>query len=187
MALVIPSGFCEIAIIHQHNSTLQRAVCTFGLDTDVVEVMENVGDAWEDNMLAEMNSVWTMVGMAARVALGTVFTKAYATPGAGSGNGLSPQVCYLIRKTTADPGRRGRGRFYLPGCDEESVDNAGRVSSGKLGGLSDELGNFEAALAGIGGGHSMYVLHNDEVIGPSEVTSLMAELSVATQRRRLAR
>lgn len=186
MPLVIPAGYAECSFIHRNNGTLQPAVCTLAVDTDDFAELNTVGDKWRDLMLAEMNNSFTYVGFSARVTAGTSVTTSYNTAGAGGGSGTSPQVSYLYRKNTIHPGREGHGRMYYPGCDETSVGSEGQVASGKVTGLNNQIAAFRAALALIGGGVSIYLLHNSAT-APYAISTMSAETVVATQRRRLKR
>lgn len=182
--LVIPAGYSECSFIMQQNDTLQPAVCTVGFHTDDPDTGALIATSWETDMLAEMNNSFTYKQFRMVVAGGTLLTLPFNTPGAGGGSGTSPQVSYLIQKLTASPGRKNRGRFYYPGCDETSVDADGRVSSGKLGGLGTMLLAWEDTLAGIP--VDPVILHHDAT-APTVIVSFQPESVVATQRRRLRR
>lgn len=183
--LNIPPGYTELAFVHQHTETLKLAYCTVGYHSVVPADLEAMGNAWRDNMLAEMNSVWHFRQLRANDSGGLLFSVDYDAPGAGGGAGLVPNTSYLIKKGTGLSGRGNRGRMYLMGCDEPSVDEAGRVASGKLTGLVTEITAWLTAVDAIG--NNMVLLHHNLVATPTVITSWTPEPVVATQRRRMAR
>ncbi len=71
---------------------------------------------------------------------GPSFTDVANVTGASSSAPASPGVAYLIRLSTALGGRRGRGRWYLPGVLEPQVDAGGNV-------LGTFISSVDAALA----------------------------------------
>ncbi len=104
--------------------------------------------------------------------------------GTVTGDGMTPQVAYLIKKLTALGGRRNRGRMYLPGANESKVDGQGNVSSSFVTSLQTAADWFftDLGTADIG----LVILHADSST-PTDVTGLTAQAKVATQRRRLKR
>ena len=104
--------------------------------------------------------------------------------GTVSGDPMTPQVAYLVKKLTALGGRRNRGRFYLPGVVESKVDGAGNVLGAFQTTIQTSMDDFmtDTGAADIG----VVILHSDGGT-PTDVTSLQVEPKVATQRRRLKR
>lgn len=185
--LVIPAGFAQCEFIHTQIDSRQQAICTLGVDTDVASALHQVGNAWASNMLAEMNAAFIYTEFRAIVAAGTLVIDHHASPGLGGGAGMTPQVAYLVRKNTSVPGRHGRGRMYLPGVDEPSVDQDGTVLAAKVTGLNTELTNFLGALLLLSPAVHPYILHRTGAVAPTEIDTFEAETIVATQRRRLRR
>ena len=107
--------------------------------------------------------------------------------GGRSGDFESPMVQGLIRKSTAFAGRKYRGRMYIPDMADSQVDYNGNVNSAGqtlLQGIADGwmgLNAIDALLL------LPQLLHTAEVLAPTEVTSLLVENKVATQRRRYNR
>lgn len=137
-------------------------------------------------------------------------TPASIAGGVGTGSVMPPNVAYLIRKVTSRGGRRGRGRWYLPGVQEAHVDNDGLLTSTIVGTYNTEFDEYLAALAATGTGSEQPVipllLHNNSstttrssspgsttvtvtqgALGPLPdiITDMTCEPRVATQRRRL--
>lgn len=65
----------------------------------------------------------------------------------GVAQSILPQnSAFLARKITARAGRRGRGRWFVPGVPENSVDDGGTLTAGAVTAMNTALANF---LAGI--------------------------------------
>lgn len=107
--------------------------------------------------------------------------------GGGAATTTSPNVSFLVHKQGNFGGRAGRGRMYLPGVVEGSVDPNGELTSGAITGLQTLVSAFLAALES--DDIPMYLLHGatSPLDGPTDVTSLAVDSRVATQRRRLRR
>lgn len=184
--LVIPAGFAECVFEHTHNDTLQKGVCTLGVNTDDTTLLTDIANLWNTDMLTEMNNAWTYTQFRGVVTGGTIVTVNFAQPGHGGGTGMAPQVSYLFKKHTLVTGKANRGRMYYPGCDDTSVDPDGRVSSGKLTGLTTMVTTFVSDLGGLSTPVVPYILHHS-ALAPTAVNSILPEPVVATQRRRLRR
>lgn len=126
---------------------------------------------------------------------GTLTTQAFplAAPqqGTTTGDAATPQVTYLIHKTTLAPGRHGHGRMYVPGVTESKVDNTGLVDPTFLEDAGNHLISFLDILLAGGGDPEveplpMY-LFGTGPDNPAAVTSLTFESYAATQRRRFKR
>lgn len=124
----------------------------------------------------------------------------------GSAGAVSspPNVCYLVHKNTAEGGRRGRGRMFIPGVPEGTVDDNGQLVAGQAAQLQSRIDAFMAGLLTEelimalehGPSYTWTINENGQprrvpVAGPvptlTALTSLTADPKVATQRRRLRR
>lgn len=104
----------------------------------------------------------------------------------GIGNqGTEANTAALVRKNTAQGGRPGRGRMYIPGISEDFVDVAGFLSAAYFNDIQVFATDFLNTL-GVND-VPMELLHSSAAISPSLVTSLSCQNQVATQRRRLRR
>lgn len=112
-----------------------------------------------------------------------VFTVPVDFPGEASGGTFPPNVAYLVQKRTSTPGRRGRGRMYLPGVPEGAVGNGGDVAPATVIGLNTNLSDWLDDASGHG--WTPVLFHASAPFAPSDVTSLLAQPIVATQRKRL--
>lgn len=97
-------------------------------------------------------------------------------------------VCVLVRKNTGQPGRKNRGRMYLPGISEDGVDPLGTVIEGYRNGWQSVITSFFSAT--LAADFIPVIFHNIDSLpagpddGPTDITSLTVEPRVATQRRR---
>jgi hypothetical protein len=120
----------------------------------------------------------------------------------GAGVSVPPNVAVLVRKTTTFGGRRGRGRWFLPGMiDSPNVQENGVINPASLAIIQTALNVWRAAY--ITATVPLVLLHNAKRIGgagttgnpyiydtppaPYPINSLQAVALVATQRRRLGR
>lgn len=105
--------------------------------------------------------------------------------GGASGEPTVPNTALLVRKNTVQGGRTGSGRMFIPGWVEANVTGSGAVDQAALGSVQTRLDDLHEALAD--SQVPMFLLHTSEAhpIGPLGVTSLKAQGTVATQRRRL--
>lgn len=101
-----------------------------------------------------------------------------------TGPGIAPNCTMLIQKNTGLGGREGRGRFNLPGIQEEDVDGAGNLDAIFLAAANPVWDDFLNGL--ITADLPMVLLHNSAT-APTPVTSLNVSSRIATIRRRLRR
>lgn len=113
----------------------------------------------------------------------------FSGDGTDSGNGTlsdntcPPNVALLVRKTTAAPGRAGRGRMYLPwAATEASVTEAGAFDPAAAAVVNAAFEDWRTAMEG--DDNRIVVLHAGAGT-PAAVTAFSCDLRVATQRRRL--
>lgn len=185
--LVIPAGFVQMSFIHQQNDTLRPGICTLGAATTDLDALSDIADGWGTTLLDEVNNSWTYVQFKASIQEGEIFSKDEGVAGAGGGSGLVPNTAYLFRKQTAFAGRGQRGRLYLPGCDETSVDADGRVTEGKQGGLQTAMNAFLAIMGGLDVEPTLLHTQPEEgsPLDPTPINAITVQPLVATQRRRL--
>lgn len=185
MPLNIPAGSFEVALTHQHQSTLKPAVCTIGVQytgsTFSVDALA-IEASWGTHVMPLLTSVWHFVRAEWRAAAGVVRSNSVNVAGGNGGAAMTPQVCYLVRKTTELAGRSNRGRMYLPGVTEVEVDPSGLVSPAISGDLTAALAAWVADMATH---DAIPVLLHNSLEAPTEISSLQVETVVATQRRRL--
>lgn len=124
-------------------------------------------------------------------------------PGTQNVTSMPPNVSFLVHKNTADGGRRGRGRAFIPGVPEASVDDSGVVAGAVITAISSALTSFRTTLEAsdlplflehdrsytwiIDGGQPRRVPSGPAAPVPTPITTLSLDSRVATQRRRLRR
>jgi hypothetical protein len=117
---------------------------------------------------------------------GAYFTSEDIYHSQGSANsGPLPQNCaFLIHKLTNTPGRKGRGRMFLPPfyADETTVTPTGFLTNPD--GFSSLWNNFRTAIVDHADFTGFFVLHADGST-PSAIHTFRCDDRVATQRRRL--
>jgi hypothetical protein len=103
--------------------------------------------------------------------------------------GIPPNTAYLTRKITGLGGRRNRGRFYMPGVSEVDVDNTGLLTATHRTNYQTSV-NAWFAQNNAGAEIEAHALFHETPegapgIAPTDITSLLVQPKVGTQRRRL--
>ena len=202
MTLVIPSGYAQMTAVLRNDGDPEPWAVTWAVDagdnpanfTEVIGV--SIG-AFETCWLSSMTAATRLQEVQGRFGLvgGDTVTISVPTTSTGSGGADKlPQNCaLLVRKETSTPGRKGKGRMYLPNVlNESTVDNVGVISPAALVGFQEAADDFLEALSNdtLPQPTPMVLLHNDAPGGPhppSLVNRLVADPVIATQRRRLRR
>lgn len=192
----IPVGHCQVNLRWEGAALPTGAEVTFALDTglfapDPSTIPDVVEAAYmASNWRALMTNQTALTSIKAKMgptATGPTFEKSLAIQGTDAGQGVPANTSLLVTKVTAFGGRAGRGRFYIPAFDETEVDAAGNLSPAMRTAAQNAMNTFLTELEG--DNLSMEVLHGDgsPLSEPSNVTSLVVQNKVATQRRRLRR
>lgn len=211
MTLYIPPGYGHVIHSLKLDTDAQPMAVTFGVKISpavtTTTLAQDVTDAcatiFHDDVLPHFSSHYSLLQTEmhyrfetdlptdpTRVAVGAL------SGAGGSSDQPAPQNCaILIHKRTSHAGRRGRGRLYLPGPLEASVDQAGVIQpSPYLASLQTMANTWNSDIDGVADldGH-MWLLHSTtpaipvptDLPVPYEVTSLIVDPIIATQRRRL--
>lgn len=204
-SLNIPGGFGLGAIRLNLTGDPQPMYVTFGVGPDVggtddpVQVANTLLGAFQADFGIWMSSAYQIASCEVRYhtaleapddPLHIAVSTASAVAGGRSEPPMPQNCAVLVHKRTASAGRRNRGRFYLPGINEQAVDGTGRLIAGDLlTGLITQAGEFlgDYATGGVG---NLYLLHSDPVGvegpgAPTQITALQVDPIIATQRRRL--
>lgn len=121
-----------------------------------------------------------------------VYEEVIGTDG-GAGTDRLPQNCaLLVRKSSGVPGRRNKGRFYVPGILGESVvGDTGVISGAVVTSLQTKFDDWMDELTIPGAGYTAAltpeIFHSTGDQTPTPVTELQVESLIATQRQRLRR
>jgi hypothetical protein len=189
--VIIPVGFAQATYVFSSGFLPFGAVITHGISDNLLktpdEIAEDLYQAFSDNMLGSLH---TSVNFdTVRIKRGPNSTGATGEftgvlTGGQGGTAAPPNLAYLIEKNTGLGGRRGRGRLFLPGVEEGSVEGDGALGAVMLGGLITQSGLWLADIETAG--YNMVLLHSDAT-APTEVTSLSVDPRAATQRNRMRR
>lgn len=207
MALVIPPGFGLASIHLALDNDVEPIAVTLGVEPVSPPLSINhayqVQDAFRSTVLVGMANDYRLAGVRLQAGQDAgepiTFDVTPATEARGGATSEPlPQNCsLLIRKLTALGGRRGRGRMFLPGIDEDTVSSAGFVAGSTLTAWQGIFDDFfdalpvDGAAGGVGDAVNPVLLHS-EVVGettpaPTAITGFAVQSVIATQRRRLRR
>jgi hypothetical protein len=194
MPLVIPIGSAHVALHLAFSGDPEQMITTFGVNiestpspSDLAALATLFHTSFDDQLVDEMTLV------AAKATVGTsgdpiIVETVLDLQFSAAGNPLIPNTAVLLKKVTGLGGRHQRGRMYVPGYRAESVFSYGVIDPTNLLALQ---GAADAFLAGIPGATGpwieMVLLHTDTAPSttPTEVTQLVAQARLASQRRRL--
>lgn len=194
--MLIPNGYGQVNFIFTGTNLPTGAEMTFGIDVTgyggdpaaaAADIQtENIAAAIDDMYVNSQELVAILVkygpnatGPSALVPVSLVGNQATASAG--------PNTAALIHKQTAFGGRAGRGRMYLPGIPENSIENNGALSSGYFTAWDTVWDALRIGLASVD--LPMVLLHDagSPITTPTPITSLVLDPTTATQRRRLRR
>lgn len=192
MTLVIPPTYYVQRFEFEAVNAANVAACSIGLHytgADFATDAANADTAWITNMMPVISIAWRLSAISWHVADGTVRAQPYDVEGGDTASPMPPNVAYLLRKGTAMPGRSQRGRMYLPGVSEPSVDGTGNVLMAKITAIAAGVQGWGVAR---NAAHFIpHLLHGPNKAGvqpaPTQITTISCDNLVATQRRRLRR
>ncbi len=202
MPLDIPPGFGSIIHSLRLASDPEPMALTYGVELvgsgTPQEHVNDAHDAMGDFMSSVIPAEYSLLRTELRFTdvAGGATTISVATgdrPGGGAAAALPQNCAYLVHKRTAAPGRRGRGRLFIPGVPEGLTDARGLISAAQVTGMQTALNLLLARYSGDGTtplGKWMVVLHTIADLAvpgppPNRVTALTCDPTIATQRRRL--
>jgi hypothetical protein len=206
MPLTIPSGFANVSHKMLLAGDPEPMIVTYGLEvagaqtggasiTNATEMHDAFHLEFKNVVAAEYTLVETALRYGAGAG-GSELLEVASFPLAmlGGSPGLPQNCAALFHKRTAVAGRRGRGRFYLPGLYEAGVDGKGRIDPTQLNAMNTAGSNFLAKIVTLPNVGPMVVLHGPSTAlnptpepAPTPVVSLTCDPVIATQRTRLRR
>ncbi len=143
MPLVIPPGYGSAAFVLIGDVGTQPYVTTIGLDLgeaggDFVLAANSAALAYADAFLGDTSSALTLSHVTLQVGQdggsGSVQSTNGTFPGTSTGEKAPTAMSVILQKLTANLGRQGRGRMFIPGSvSEGAVNEAGQLNSGSLG------------------------------------------------------
>lgn len=210
MAIIFAQNIIEIAMRHTYGGNPSVNVLHVfndeGLSSDA-DTARDVLDNWQDHIIPMTDDSFLLLEASWRsldpddLNQGTLAPdSAKPVNGTGGGDGMPPNVSYLIKKGTANRQRGQKdGRIFLGGVIRSLVDENGLINST---GQSSFLSGLDAFLNGVNDTGAVYdegqylaVLNTtpaSRVPGTSQVTlthrmvtSLTLDPKVSTQRDRL--
>lgn len=191
---VIPSGFAQVNLKFTGTNTPTGAEVTFGVNyldgltpLQVAEAVDGaVGDSSIMSPCASQTALTTISVKFGPNATGPSVDLTTSHTGA-NGDSETPNVTWLIKKSTALGGRAGRGRMYWPGVVEEETGVDGVIIPSDVTAFQTAADLFFDELAA--NDVPMVLLHGEgsPISEPTLVTALTVDPRVATQRRRLRR
>lgn len=192
---MIPTGYAQINWSFTGLGVPLGADVTLGVDhsafsgsaTDAAVLARN---AWASNLMPVLNNGVTLVNTHVKFgpnATGPSGDSSGSTTGSGANPGTTPQVSFLVHKSTAFGGHAGRGRMFIPGVQESSVDNSGNMDPGTVTALQAAVDGLLDDLAT--GLLIPVLLHSaaSPLTTPSTILEFTVDPLAATQRRRLRR
>ena len=214
MATPIPAGEYRAKLRFRLTGDAEEMICTLGLrnnepgERDLNEVARAVYDAWTGAMpLGDQLNAYAFVGVDIQAGMATgadeqgTYNEIYQ---GGSSAAPLPQNCaLLVKKKTAQAGRRNSGRMFVPplALAESGVAANGVIDSGQLTDYQGKYNQFydnlrdSTALPGAPETSFMPVIHHSAPVGEqpplvlvsTDVTAFVVDQVIATQRRRLRR
>lgn len=198
MSLIIPPGYGNAAFIFSADSGTPEFVTTLGIDLsafggDYVEAAntlmtyysQRLGSLTDSNL--SLDRVTLSVGSDGPG--GSVDSDLPPITMGRSGTQAPFAMAAIARKVTAELGRRGRGRMFLPAVLSPSeVDEGGNISGSRLGTISNALGLFYGDLTG--GASPLLaappvLLHSSAPADPSPITGFAVATLVGWVRGRI--
>lgn len=189
-----PTGYAQASYVFTMDGIDGEAISTMGWKSDALDPVFNQGDV--DNLFDEFvaQGLWALQASSviflevrltpgpSNAPLATLVSSGAAVPGGEGGDQLIPNTTPILKKTTALGGRKNRGRMYLPVLRDGHVGPDGLIDATPLGDLNTAIDDYVTAM----NGHDMTAfLFHDSAEVPTEITGLVFESKVGTQRGRL--
>lgn len=200
----IPVGFAQVTHFFSGAQVPTGAAVTYGVDPAVgatpFDVAGQAASSWVNQILTNQTASIQLTSTLCKFGPNETGPSAISTVGGpgseAAAEGLAPQVAVLVHKNTDLGGRRGRGRMYVPGYQEEWVLNTGVIVAANLITLQGDYTAWFNELVASASIDGLVLLHSPSapdvedpspVPVPTPITSVVVDAVVATQRRRLRR
>lgn len=191
--MIIPDTFGHVIVSFVGTGVPTGAAMTFG----IANVADQTVNAALSDVVNSLTTSTLFTNMSSSVATkdvtlklgpnedGPMAVQPMSIGGSSAAAAVAPNTAFLLKKQTAQGGRKHRGRMFLPGVAETVVDQGGLVTPVEVTAISTDCAALLTALTA--NQVPMVLLHNDIGTPPTVVTSLFCDSKVATQRRRLRR
>lgn len=202
MARIIPVGYGELRFVQRASGDPDPWICTLGVDLadsggNYDEVCQTAAFAWINQIMTNQSNIVTLekvqllVGQDGGDPLIVEFSSGIT--GAGSGSYLPQNNALLVKKVSGQPGRKNKGRMYVPlVLPESQVDNVGVIDASTVTAFNASMVTFYELLTEPtvpGSAAAPPVILHSTVLGstptPTPITSFQVDAVIATQRRRL--
>lgn len=189
MPVIIPAGFMQVTFEFQGEIIPDGIGATvFGVDIDVNppgDVLADCAASWLAVFQGSLHNSVTFV-RAVGITEATSHEALVDEDGEASGNPVPPNVALHVRKFTGFRGRRGIGHMYPPGLlYDDAVNPDGTLDPTVQAGRQDQYEEWLTTMEA-----TMVLLNRSEggstpPATPREVTALLVDNRVSTQRGRL--
>lgn len=192
MTLIIPPGFFNVSFQFTQLGSGQKAACTVGAaGPDPLSSVEAAPfeAAFATAIMPLVTADWVHDKITWSSAAGTVRETFVNVPGGDASAALIGAVAILVHKRTTLPGRRGRGRMFIPGPGEGAVDGTGTLTAGRLVDWQTAVDAMELAMR-TNSAYEPTLLHNELVLpavapAPTVIDRFDVSPKCGIQRRRL--
>lgn len=198
MSLIVPPGFGNAAFVFTSSTGTPPIVTTLGIDMsaaggDFVGVADLLFASYAVNIGPETDTSLTLDRVNLTVGddgpSGSVDSTMTPTAGTRSGTGPPVSMAVIVRKVTADVGRRGRGRMFLPGLlTTTNVDENGIVASGRRTEIITAVGAFLSDISDVGASPAPVepvLLHSSAPADPTPIVNIAISPLVGWIRGRI--
>lgn len=199
MARIIPVGFGELSFVMTSALGTDPFVHTLGVslagvdEADYVEAADFAFDCWlgEFQALTDSDLRFDRVELAVGLAGGTSGS-VRSTSGGANGIRTTTSVpivlAFIVNKITAQLGRKGRGRAFIPGVlPADNVSEGGRVGAAQVTAYGEAYNDMLVALATdtVGSTPMAPVLLHADGSTPTPITGAIGSSLVGTLRKRI--
>lgn len=192
--MIIPLLNSQVNLLFAGPALPTGAQMTFGVDNSTgklpATIASEIQTLWIATLLAQQGSETTFTGVLVKNGpndTGPSGSSSTASSGGSGGAAVPPNTSVLIQKNTAQGGRQGRGRMFMPGAPETSIDRAGILDGAYRTACQTDADDFWDGLVALD--LPMILLRSEDSPAdpPETVTSLTIAALAATQRRRMRR
>lgn len=199
MGVKVPPGFGLAAFRLSAPFGTPEFVTTIGVDLsaaggDFVEVADQMFSAYKTSILQQTLSAYSLSGVTLTVgqdggSSGSVESTLAVAAGLRSGPSEAAAMAVIARKNTAQMGRKGRGRMFIPGwIERDQTFPSGEMDPGTFPALQGALNEFYDKVSTGGTGYELLsgavLLHGDGT-APTPITSLTLVPKVGWIRKRI--
>lgn len=191
----VPPGFVNLVFAYMRAGDNEAMINGLGFawdgSTPYQDIVNDAFDAWADSDLqgdtTSTTSLVRVTGEFGTIGTGNLVIDSSRTPAAGSsGEEALPSNCaILVKKLTGLGGRANRGRLYYPDARKDHVNVNGLMDDTWIAQMQDDFEGWLTAVRGVTGLEEAVLFHADPEVAPTELTAIVVQPQIATQRRRM--